>query len=97
MKNLADSFLSEEDKKKIIDSVKKAEKITSGEIVPMVVSSSYGYPLAEVQGAAYFSLPLAIAATYLAGQQAFLLEYIPILYYSMWMFLGTGEIGRAHV
>jgi len=92
MKNLADRFLSEAEKKKIIESVKKVENITSGEIVPMVVSSSYTYPLAEIKGAAFFSVPAAIALTYLAVQQSLLMGYFPYLYYSMWMFLGIGMV-----
>ncbi len=92
MKNLADRFLSESEKEKIIESVKKVENVTSGEIVPMVVSSSYNYPLAEVKGAAFFSIPIAIALTYLVVQQSLLMEYFPHLYYSMWMFLGIGIV-----
>lgn len=63
MKDLAGSFLSEDEQQGVIRSVQEAEKITSGEIVPMVVGASYHYPLANVIGALLFSLTLAIIVT----------------------------------
>ncbi len=63
MKDLAGNFLTEDEQQEVIRSVQEAEKITSGEIVPMVVSTSYHYPLANVIGALLFSLTLAIIVT----------------------------------
>ncbi len=63
MRNLTKKFLTEADRKRIVESVKKVEKITSGEIVPMVVSSSYSYPLANVLGALSIGSVIAVLVT----------------------------------
>ncbi len=63
MRNLVKSFLSEDEQQKIIRSVKEVEKLTSGEIVPMLVSSSYHYPLSNMIGGLSISLILAIIVT----------------------------------
>lgn len=67
MKNLAESFLSETDRQRVEDVVAEAEKKTAGEIVCMVVSSSYDYPMAGVSGATAIALPLALLAAHLLG------------------------------
>lgn len=67
MKNLAKAFLSDKQRESIVDTVKKAETVTSGEIVPMVVSSSYHYPTSNMIGALAGSLVLALAATILVS------------------------------
>jgi putative membrane protein len=82
MKNLTQKFLSESDRQKIQKAVRSAESRTSGEIVPMVVSSSYSYPMANVLGAAGFSLPLSIYGAYLAGHLFWLGSQ------NMWIFMG---------
>ncbi len=63
MKNLAGAFLSDDERKQIVQSVKEVEKITSGEIVPMVVSSSYHYPVSNIIGGLVLSLLIAVIAT----------------------------------
>ena len=82
MKDLARQFLSDEDRRRIEAAVETAEKKTSGEIVPMVVSASYHYPMSDVIGAAALALPTALALTYLAG----LLFWIGGQ--NLWLFLG---------
>lgn len=72
MKNLSDKFLSESDKEKIKTAVKAAEKQTSGEIVPMVVTASHHYPMAAVTGAAILSLPLSLILTPFIGGRLWL-------------------------
>lgn len=59
MRHLADKFLTDAEKENIRNAVKEVEKITSGEIVPMVVSASYSYPLSNFIGA--FSIGMIIA------------------------------------
>ncbi|MBU1168627.1 MAG: TPM domain-containing protein [Proteobacteria bacterium] len=82
MKNMTDAFLSEKDREKIRLAVEKAEGRTSGEIVPMVVSSSYTYPMADVLGASALSFPLAVILTvYVCG---LLWMGTP----NMWVFIG---------
>jgi putative membrane protein len=81
MKDLVAKLISQADAQAIIASVKKAEKMTSAEIVPMVVNRSYHYPLASVNAAAVFALPLAIALTHYTA---------PLFYFShdnMWVFI----------
>ncbi len=63
MKKLASKFLSEPEKQAIEACVKEVEKHTSGEIVPMVVSSSYHYPMSDMIGALVFALLISVGVT----------------------------------
>jgi putative membrane protein len=63
MRNLAKDFLSPEERKQIEACVQETERSTSGEIVPMVVSASYHYPMASLLGALIVSLLLAVGLT----------------------------------
>ncbi|ACN17435.1 conserved hypothetical protein [Desulforapulum autotrophicum HRM2] len=67
MKSLAQQFLSDQDRKKIIQTVKEAEQKTAGEIVPMVVSHSYTYPMADVICGVVFALPISLVLTHYIG------------------------------
>lgn len=81
MKNLVAKCISQADAQAIIASVKKAEKMTSAEIVPMIVNKSYTYPLASVNAATVLALPCAIALTYFIA---------PLFYYNhdnLWVFI----------
>jgi len=93
MKSLAESFLSQREQQKITETVQEAEKITSGEIVPMVVSKSGDYPLAAAVCSASLTIPTSLLLTVLIGQllwigpsnmwlfiTIFALTYIPIYY-----------------
>ena len=82
MKNLAKGFLSDADKEKVITAVKEAEKLTAGEIVPLVVSASYRYPMANVIGGAAFAFPISIIVTPLVGGWLWLGTQ------NMWLFAG---------
>lgn len=82
MKDLAKTFLSDDDRTRVETAVKKAEKLTAGEIVVMIISASYQYPVAIVIGAAAFALPLALIFTPLLG------EWLWIGGQNMWLFLG---------
>jgi putative membrane protein len=86
MKNLAETFLSETDQKRIGTVVAAAEKRTAGEIVCMIVSSSYHYAMADVLGATAFALPLALLATHVLG------GWLWIGTQNMWLFLGLFAI-----
>jgi putative membrane protein len=86
MKNLAETFLSETDQKRIETVVTAMEKRTAGEIVCMVVSSSYHYAMANVLGATAFALPLALLATHFLG------GWLWIGTQNMWLFLGLFTI-----
>ena len=67
MRNLAQEFMSADDRGRLDDCIRKAEKRTSGEIVVMVVSSSYHYPQADAIGGVFFALPAALALMPLVG------------------------------
>jgi putative membrane protein len=86
MNNLTDAFLSEADRETIRDTVALTEKRTSGEIVPMVVSSSYHYPMAAVLGAAALSFPLAVVLTVVVG------GLLWIGHQNMWLFIGLFSV-----
>lgn len=81
MTTLAQSFLTPAEQETITRCVQEAEKQTSGEIVPMIVSESHRYPLAPVSGATFISLPTALLATHLLG------KYFWIGPDNMWLFL----------
>ncbi len=68
MKYLAKQFLSDKDREKIIQTVRDVEQKTTGEIVPMVVSSSYFYPMADVIGGVAFALPFSLILSHLIGR-----------------------------
>lgn len=82
MKDLAQNFLVEDERTRVKNAVKAAEKLSAGEIVVMIISTSYQYPLANVIGATAFALPLALIATPLAG------TWFWIGAQNMWLFLG---------
>jgi putative membrane protein len=82
MKNLAETFLSKTDQKRIASVVADTEKRTAGEIVCMIVSSSYHYPLADVLGATAFALPLTLLSTHFLGGWLWLGTQ------NMWLFIG---------
>ncbi len=82
MKNLAQSFLAEQDYQRIDEAVKAAEGKTSGEIVCMVRPASYHYPLANVIGAATLTLPSALLLTPVVGGWFWLGTQ------NLWLFLG---------
>ncbi len=81
MKNLAQEFLTKEEQTKVTETVHQVEQTTSGEIVPMLVSSSHHYPVATITGALALTLPTAIILT---APLAKLTGFPPS---SMWVFL----------
>jgi putative membrane protein len=82
MANTAERFLSEQDRERIDNAVKEAERHTSGEIVPMVVSASYHYPMSNVLGGIIFAFPISLVLTYFVG------SWLWIGHYNLWLFLG---------
>ncbi|BBO88934.1 TPM domain-containing protein [Desulfosarcina ovata] len=86
MKNLAERFLSAADRKQIEAAVAGAETQTAGEIVCMIVSRSYHYPVASVLGATVLALPLALLVTHFLG------SWLWIGTDNMWFFLGLFAI-----
>lgn len=78
-----EKFLTDQDREKIDNAVKEAERYTSGEIVPMVVSRSYHYPMSDCIGGFVFALPVSLVLTYFLG------GWFWIGHYNMWLFLGV--------
>jgi putative membrane protein len=64
MKDPAEKFLSSSERLQIEERVAAAEKRTSGEIVVMVVPSSYHYPLASMLGSLLTAMIISIAVTF---------------------------------
>ena len=56
MQTLAKEFLTDTEQQAVTAVVKQAERETSGEIVPMIVSASHHYPMATIRGAALIAL-----------------------------------------
>jgi putative membrane protein len=67
MRNLAKEFMSEDDRGRLDDCIRRAEKRTSGEIVVMVVSCSDHYRQADAIGGLFFALPAALVLMPLVG------------------------------
>jgi putative membrane protein len=83
MKDLTQTFLTDADRRKIQAAVQTAEKRTAGEIVPIIVSASYHYPMASVIGAVVLSFPSAVLLTYIVGTRLWIGGQ------NMWLFLGV--------
>jgi putative membrane protein len=83
MKHLSDKFLSDTDKEKIVNAVKEAEKKTSGEIVPMIASYSYTYPVSNFIGGFMFGLIIALIAVLIFNNETlwfFLSVFMPAFF-----------------
>ena len=81
MKTLAETFLTKEEQDTVTETVRAVELTTSGEIVPMIVSSSHEYPMAAVKFSITLGLPLAVLFTMLVGAQLWIGSQ------NMWLFL----------
>jgi len=77
----AANFFTTGEKARIEAAVREAESRTSGEIVPMVVDQSYGYPRAEIIGAGLFSLATGVFLSWAFGGE------------SIWVFLAVFFLG----
>jgi len=81
MKTLAKRFLTQQEHAQINAAVESAEAKTSGEIVCMIQSASYHYPMANVLGATALALPSALLLAPLVGGWLWLGTQ------NMWLFL----------
>jgi putative membrane protein len=82
MKDLASKLLSASDRDRIDASIQAAEQMTSGEIVCLIQSASYHYPMADVIGGVALALPAALILTPAIGGLFWIGEH------NMWLFLG---------
>lgn len=69
MKNLAQTFLTQDEQATLINCVKDVETRTSGEIVPVIASTSYDYSRAAHLGGLVLGLVGAIAVAMLLGRE----------------------------
>ncbi len=84
--SLAKKFLTAAEQQSISDVVQEMERITSGEIVPMIVSRSHDYPMAAVTCCVSMALPLTLLLTNLIGARIWIGSH------NMWLFLGLFAI-----
>jgi len=69
MATLAQAFLTQDEQERLINCVKDVESRTSGEIVPVIASSSYEYPRAAHIGALLGALLAGIGIAMLLGRE----------------------------
>jgi len=81
----AKEFFTQEEQAKIETAVKAAEQKTSGEIVPMVVDSSYDYPRAELLGAGLLALAVGLICSWGFGHES-IWWFLPIFVGSFFIF-----------
>jgi putative membrane protein len=76
------TFFTDDEKARIEAAVHAAEARTSGEIVPMVVDESYGYPRAEIVGGGSFAMGVALLLSwwFCASSEWFFLPLFLALY-----------------
>ncbi len=60
----AKELFNQQERQRIESAVQQAEKLSSGEIVPMIVDQSYDYPRAEILGSGLFSLATAVTLSW---------------------------------
>ena len=73
----AQTFLTQAEQDALVDCVKNVEKTTSGEIVPMIAPSSYGYPRASLIGGLLGGAIIGVGAALILGRD------------DMWFFLAV--------
>ncbi len=81
MKSLARTFLTKEEQETLANCVREVEKQTSGEIVPVIASSSYDYPRAAHLGGLLLGIVTAVCVSMLFGRE------------DMWTFLAVFLVG----
>ena len=79
MKNLAQTFLTKEEQDSLVQCVKDVEKRTSGEIVPVIASTSYDYRRAGLIGGLIFGVVAAVCTATIFNRTdmwAFLVQFL---------------------
>jgi len=69
MSNIAQTFLTKDEQDTLVQCVKDVEKETSGEIVPVISSTSYEYPRADHLGGLMLGGIAAVGITMLLGRE----------------------------
>ncbi len=81
----AADFFTAEEQKNIEAAVKAAELTTSGEIVPMIVDSSYEYPRAELIGGGTLALACGLFGSWAWGGES-IWSFLPIFLVAFGLF-----------
>ncbi|WP_243544678.1 TPM domain-containing protein [Pseudodesulfovibrio tunisiensis] len=76
MKDLAQTFLTTEEQRRLVQCVQEVETRTAGEIVPVIAGNSYDYPRASALGALLMGTLCGVLGTLLFDHE------------DMWFFLG---------
>ena len=94
MKTLAEKFLTQFERDRVTQAVKKAELQTSGEIVPMVVSHSHDYPRATLLASLLYSFLASYGLAYILSTflwmdflniNYFVLLFMPLFFLFFWV------------
>jgi putative membrane protein len=83
MRDPVKTFLKEAELEQIESCVRQAERTTRGEIVVMVAPCSHHYPVADLRGAAAFSIPAAVVLARTVG------PFVWAGPHDLWIFLGV--------
>ena len=86
MKDLAQSFLSDEERKQVEACVRRVEQNTAAEIVPLIAPSSSGYPRAALAAAVACGLLAAAVVGYSLGDLV-VWEFLAL--FGAGLFMGT--------
>lgn len=87
MNRLSQSFLTLEERERVTLAVHQSELVTSGEIVPMVVSSSSHYPSASFVGGFLTAFLLSIILAPLIGKAFWIGSNNMLLFIALFLFL----------
>ncbi|MEN8189491.1 MAG: hypothetical protein ABFS19_06555 [Thermodesulfobacteriota bacterium] len=82
MKSMAEKFFTADERKMVCEAVHRAEKKTSGEIVPMLVAQSNNYPVAPIRAGALAASAVALVLTAPVAAMFWLHSS------NLWVFLG---------
>ena len=81
----ANEFFSKEEQQKIEAAVKAAESKTSGEVVPMVVDSSYDYPRTDLIAAGTLALASGLIFSWAVGGES-IWWFLPVFIMGFFVF-----------
>ena len=84
----AANYFTSEEQEKIEAAVKAAELTTSGEIVPMIVDSSYEYPRAELIGGGTLALACGLLGSWAWGGES-IWWFLPIFIVTFFLFFSV--------
>ena len=100
MKTLAQSFLTQDEQDALKACVRDVESRTSGEIVPVIASTSYHYPRAGHIGSLTLALITAAGGAMLLGREdmwVYLALFLPLYMAFNWLFTLAPNLKRPFI